>query len=97
MGAVVSVGLTQAERATIRQRASAALANLGEFRLYWVPKHRCITARSLSVRRRFRIPRGAVEVGLYSSAGSRARDILDDLSELLARLTQARPGEPPAG
>jgi hypothetical protein len=79
--------LTPEERRTIRQRISCALANLGEFRIYWLPSHRCIACRSVSITRHFRVPPDAVEVGIYS-APVRARDVLGDLEEIIARLRE---------
>jgi hypothetical protein len=77
--------LTPEERRTIRQRISAALANLGEFRLFWSPRHRRILARSVAVGRHFRVPDGAVLVGTFAH-GIPTRDVLADLEETLAQL-----------
>ena len=84
------MNLTHEERATIRQRISAALANLGEFRLFWSPRHRCVVVRSVAVGRRFRVPEGALLVGTYA-AGIPTRDVLADLEELIASQADVRP------
>lgn len=77
------------ERRLIRSRIAMALCNLPEFRVYWLPGHRMVACRSLSVRRRFRLPPGAVELGVYSHDGTTAPEIVRDLEELIARLPRA--------
>lgn len=81
----------------IRSRIATALCNLGAFRLFWMPRHRCVVARSMSVQRAFRVPPGAVEVGAYEAGSIKARDILDDLAEVIQRTRRARRIAPPAG
>lgn len=74
--------LSDAERRRIRSQISCSLCNLRAFKLYWLPRLRVIVCRSVSVRRRFRVPEGACLVGTYSH-GIAAADILSDLAELL--------------
>jgi hypothetical protein len=92
-----ALGLTVPELFKMRQQVSCALANLGEFRLYFSRKHRCVIARSTHVARHFRVPPGAVEVGVYAADTIKARDILGDLAEVIQRTRRARRIAPPAG
>lgn len=55
------------DRAAIRSQFSMSLANLGEFRVFWLPEHRRIMCRSVSCRRHFAIPDGALEVGTFAN------------------------------
>jgi hypothetical protein len=87
IAAAAALGVTVAEFVRLRQQVSCALANLGEFRLYWSPRHRRILARSVSITRPFRVPPDALQVGIYS-APVRARDVLGDLEEIIARLRE---------
>lgn len=54
------------DRQAVRSQFSMSLANLGEFRVFWLPEHRRIMARSISCTRHFAIPEGAREVGVFS-------------------------------
>lgn len=73
------------DRAAIRSQFSMSLANLGEFRVYWLPEPRRIMARSVSCTRQFRVPPGAELVGVYS-APCRTDAFFDDLDDLIRRL-----------
>ncbi len=55
------------DRAAIRSQFSMSLANLGEFRVFWLPEQRRIMCRSVSCRRHFAIPDGALEVGTFAN------------------------------
>ena len=44
-----------------------SLANLGEFRVFWLPGHRRILCRSVSCRRHFAIADGALIVGTFAN------------------------------
>lgn len=55
------------DRAAIRSQFSMSLANLGEFRVFWLADRRRIMVRSISCTRHFAIPEGAVLVGVYSN------------------------------
>lgn len=54
------------DRAAIRSQFSMSLANLGEFRVYWLPERRRITARSVCCTRHFAVPDGAQLVGTFA-------------------------------
>lgn len=82
--------LTRDERTRIRSQIWCCLANLGEFRLFWVPGFRRIVARSVAVRRHFRVPDGAHLVGHYAE-GTTMAVIFADLEDVLAGL----PGDAP--
>lgn len=82
--------LSKAERETIRSRIATAQATLGGFRLYWLPEHRAVTARSLSCSRQFRVPDGALLVGTYSS-GISAAEVVRDLDDVIASLPDPPP------
>ena len=71
------------DREQVRQQFSMSLANLGEFRVYWLPEHRRILARSISCRRQFRVPDAAILVGTYGDPCEPAV-LFRDLDELLA-------------
>lgn len=72
------------ERAKVRQQFSMSAANLGEFRVYWLPEQRRIVARSISCNRHFAVPAGALEVGVYSAPCS-ITTFFEDLDETIAR------------
>lgn len=78
----------------IRSRIASALCNLDAFRLFWLAAQRVVVARSLSGQRAFRVPAGAVEVGVYQAGGLNAGEIIADLSELLERLPEPSPQPP---
>jgi hypothetical protein len=67
----------------VRQQFTMSLANLGEFRVYWVPSHRRVLMRSISCRRQFRVPDGATLVGTYGEPCAPAV-LFRDLDRLLA-------------
>ncbi len=76
--------LTAEERARLRSKAAMCLCNLAEFRLFWIPSHRCLLARSLITRNRpTYVPEGAIELGVYAHGAAAAPQIIDDLEELL--------------
>ena len=54
------------DRQAVRSQFSMSLANLGEFRVFWLPRLRRIMCRSISCTRHFAIPEGALEVGTFS-------------------------------
>ena len=60
------------DRQAIRSQFSMSLANLGEFRVFWLPAYRRIMCRSISCTRHFAIPDGALEVGTFSGPCSSA-------------------------
>lgn len=70
------------DRAAIRSQFTMSLANLGEFRVFWLPELRRIMARSISCTRHFKVPEGALLVGVYSNP-CRTDAFFDDLDELL--------------
>ena len=70
------------DRAAIRSQFTMSLANLGEFRVFWLPEHRRIMARSVSCTRHFKVPPGALLVGVYSTP-CKTDAFFDDLDELL--------------
>lgn len=72
------------DRAQVRSQFTMSCANLGAFRVYWMPARRRIVARSESCTRQFAIPDGAILVGVYSSPCP-PRTFFDDLDELIAR------------
>ena len=72
-------------RAAVRSQFSMCIANLGEFRVFWLPAHRRIMARSVSCTRHFRVPDDASLVGTYS-APFRTEDFLADLDDIIRRL-----------
>lgn len=78
------------DRAAIRSQFSMSLANLGEFRVYWLPEPRRIMARSVSCTRQFRVPPGAELVGVYS-APCRTDAFFDDLDDLIRRIAANAP------
>lgn len=78
------------DRAGMRQQFTMSLANLGEFRVYWLPEHRRIMARSISCTRQFRVPPGAELVGVYS-APCRTDQFFDDLDDVIRRLAAHAP------
>ncbi len=71
------------DRRAVRSQFTMSLANLGEFRVFWLPALRRIMARSVSCTRQFAIPAGAVLVGTYSHP-FRADAFLDDLDCAIA-------------
>lgn len=72
------------DRAAVRQQFTMSCANLGEFRAFWVPDHRRIACRSVSCSRQFRVPPGALEIGVYS-APCATDTFFEDLDDLLTR------------
>lgn len=78
------------DRACMRQQFTMSLANLGRFRVYWLPEHRRIMARSISCIRQFRVPPGAELVGVYTSP-CRPDQFFDDLDDLIRRLAANAP------
>lgn len=76
------------DRAKVRSQFCMSCANLGEFRVYWLPAHRTIMARSVSIRRRFTVPDDAVLVGVYS-APCPASHFLEDLDDVIAKVGSA--------
>jgi hypothetical protein len=68
--------------------------NLFAFKLFWIPAERRVAARSVSVTRHFKVPPGAVLVGVYAHGKDiRTLDVLEDLLETLER-TPAPPVTP---
>lgn len=79
--------LSKPQREAIRKAIACAQANLGTFRLYWLPSHGRVAARSVSVTRHFRVPEEAVHVGIYA-AGISASEIVRDVLEVIERLPE---------
>lgn len=75
------------DREQVRQQFTMSLANLGEFRVYWVPGVRRILARSISCRRQFRVPDGSILVGTYGEPCAPGV-MFRDLDSLLAPSTE---------
>lgn len=82
--------LTKAERRQLRSQIACSLCNLHAFRLFWLPVHRRIMARSISCTRQFRVPPGAELVGVYAH-GVDSAGILDDLAEVIRRTPEPVP------
>ncbi|MGE0583461.1 MAG: hypothetical protein AB7P31_15165 [Steroidobacteraceae bacterium] len=80
-----ALGISIGELNRLRQQVSCSLVNLGEFRLYWLPEKRRVVTRSVTVRRRFGVPEGAVLVGKFSPPITQA-EVVRDLAELVATL-----------
>lgn len=78
------------DRAGIRSQFTMSLANLGTFRVYWLPEHRRIMARSISCTRQFRVPPGAELLGVYS-APCKSEAFFEDLDDLIRRLAAHAP------
>jgi hypothetical protein len=79
------VELTHEERKRLANRISMTLANLpGAFTLYWIPEQRRIAARSIDSAKPWRVPPGALKIGVYCGP-MRARTVLEDLEDALAR------------
>ncbi len=76
------------DRAAIRSQFTMSLANLGEFRVYWLPARRRIMARSISCTRQFRVPPGAELVGVYSNP-FKTEAFFDDLDDVIRRIESA--------
>jgi hypothetical protein len=74
--------LTIDERRRLAGQISMSLCNLEAFRLFWIPLSRRVTARSIQPRRRFRLPPGALEVGVYAY-GVKTADVLRDLEDFI--------------
>lgn len=72
------------DRQAIRSQFSMSLANLGEFRVFWLPAHRRIMCRSVSCTRHFSIPEGALEVGTFSDP-CRMADFFEALDFVVLR------------
>ena len=70
------------DRQQVRQQFTMSIANLGEFRVYWLPGVRRILARSVSCRRQFRVPDGATLIGTYGEPCEPAA-LFRDLDALL--------------
>lgn len=81
--------LTKAERQRIMAQVACSLCNLGEFNAFWLPRQRKLTVRSvIVVRRSFRLPAGAVFVGVYVHGGVATAEVMSDLDELLERIPE---------
>lgn len=74
------------DRERIRSQFSMSLANLGDFRVFWLDDPARIVCRSISCSRHFAIPAGAREVGIYSQAPGVVATFFEDLEELLRGL-----------
>jgi hypothetical protein len=82
------------DRERIRAQFTMSLANLGDFRVYWLPDYKRIVCRSVCCRRQFRVPSGALLVGTYGEpcAPSTFFQALDELiagSRVLTQQVQA--------
>jgi hypothetical protein len=76
--------LSDEERRRIRSRVAMLLANLGPFRLFWLPGARRVAARSLIAAKIWPLPADARLIGQYAhGVGSVA--VLADLEDLLSR------------
>lgn len=71
------------DREKIRSQFTMSLANLGAFRVFWLPKLRRIMVRSISCERQFRVPEEAQLVGTFA-APCRTEDFFEALDELIA-------------
>ena len=76
------------DRQAIRSQFSMSLANLGEFRVFWLPHLRRIVCRSISCTRHFRIPEGSLEVGTFSGPCKMA-DFFEALDFVVLRALEA--------
>lgn len=76
------------DRAAVRQQFTMSVANLGEFRVFWLPAERRIVCRSVACSRQFRVPEGARLVGAYAAPCS-VTTFFEDLDELITRPTHA--------
>lgn len=76
------------DRQAIRSQFSMSLANLGEFRVFWLPHLRRIVCRSISCTRHFRIPEGSLEVGTFSDPCKMA-DFFEALDFVVLRALEA--------
>lgn len=72
------------DRAKVRSDFSMRLANLGTFRVYWLPCARKIMARSIGCTRQFAVRAGAQLVGTYS-APCDPEAFLADLDDVIRR------------
>lgn len=70
------------DREKIRSQFTMSLANLGEFRAFWLPDMAKITVRSVSCQRQFRVPEGALLVGTWS-APCRVEDFFEALDAVI--------------
>ena len=87
------IELTLEERHHIRSRISTALCNLDEFHAFFSPSLRRFFARCVtrspaeafgSVRGAAALPMDAVFIGTYSHGSVRARDVVEDLEDVIA-------------
>lgn len=53
-------------RRAMKSQFSMSCSNLAEFRAYWIGDPERFLARSVACQRAFRIPAGAVEIGVYA-------------------------------
>lgn len=77
------------DREKIRSQFTMSLANLGEFRVFWLPDLGRIMVRSVSCQRQFRVPKGALIVGTYS-APCKAEDFFEALEAVILAPAQAK-------
>lgn len=70
------------DREKIRSQFTMSLANLGEFRAFWLPDMAKIMVRSVSCQRQFRVPEGALLVGTWS-APCRVEDFFEALDAVI--------------
>lgn len=77
------------DREKVRSQFTMSLANLGEFRVFWLPDLGRIMVRSVSCQRQFRVPDGALIVGTYS-APCKAEDFFEALEAVILAPTQAK-------
>lgn len=72
-------------RREMKSQFSMSIANLGEFRAYWIGDPGRFLARSVSCQRKFSIPARAIEIGLYV-APFHSDSFLADLDCVLAAI-----------
>ena len=70
------------DREKIRSQFTMSLANLGEFRAYWLHDLAKIMVRSVSCQRQFRVPEGARLVGTWS-APCKVEDFFEALDAVI--------------
>lgn len=73
------------DRTEIYQWFSMTLANLDEFRAYWIPGRQSPIARGLSARKNWPVPPGAIFVGQYVPPCN-PRTFLEDLDGVLSSI-----------
>lgn len=73
------------DRAALRSRFSMSLANLVEFRAYWVPSQRRVITRGIASTKPWPIPPDSEFIGRYAHPCS-SEDFIEDLDNVIARL-----------